>query len=139
MLYFYSVKSIEQEIAMSKIYKTKIEITSAANDKDEAIEIVGDYLSGNINSGIGLKYSTKQIRFYDHSAAKAVAILILIGAGFFFSAKTSVVNHGFNAPTCQMAAVQPPLKTSIADKDDVNFKKEWEEKQTREAIDFIKR
>jgi len=37
-----------------------------------------------------------------------------------------------------MAAVTPPLKTSDANKNDVRFKTEWENKQTAEAINFIK-
>lgn len=122
---------------MSKKYKTKIEITSPAANKDEAMEIVGDYLSGNIMSGIDMKYSTKQVRFYDHSAAKAVAVVLLISMGFLFSVRTS--SHApLSGPTCQMAAVQPPLKTSKVNADEAKFKREWEEKQTREALNFIK-
>lgn len=122
---------------MPKKYKTKIEITSPAANKDEAMEIVGDYLSGNIMSGIDMKYTTKQVRFYDHSAAKALAVVLLISIGFLFSVKTSPQTH-LNIGTCQMATVQPPLKTSNTSSD-AKFKKEWEEKQTREALNFIKK
>jgi hypothetical protein len=124
---------------MPKKYKTKIEITAPATNKDEAMEIVGDYLSGNIMSGIDMKYSTKQVRFYDHSATKILAVVLLIGIGFLFSVKTSPQAPHLNIATCQMAAVQPPLKTSNASTDDAKFKKEWEEKQTREALNFIKK
>ena len=123
---------------MPKKYKTKIEITAPADDKDEAMEIVGDYLSGNIVSGIDLKYTTRQIHFYDHSAAKALAVVLLVAVGFLFSVKTSPQAH-LSVGTCQMAAVQPPLKTSRVAADDAKFKKEWEEKQTREALNFLKK
>lgn len=124
---------------MSRKYKTKIEITAPAANKDEAMEIVGDYLSGNIISGIDVKYATKQVRFYDHSAAKVLAVILLIGIGFLFSARTSSVGPHLSIGTCQMAAVQPPLKTSKVSTDEAKFKKEWEEKQATEALNFIKK
>lgn len=123
---------------MPKKYKTRIEITSTAANKDEAMEIVGDYLSGNITSGIDMKYTTKKVHFYDHPSARAVAVILLIGLGFLFSVKT-YPSANFNIGTCQMAAVQPPLKTSGISKDEAKFKKEWSEKQTREALSFIKK
>jgi hypothetical protein len=123
---------------MSKKYKTRIEITALAEDKDEAMEIVGDYLSGNIMSGIDMKYTTRQVHFYDHRAAKVAVVMLLIGTAFLFSARTSLQTH-LNIGTCQMAAVQPPLKTSNVSANEAKFKKEWEEKQTREALNFIKK
>lgn len=122
---------------MDKKYKTKIEITSPAANKDEAMEIVGEYLSGNIASGIEMKYTTKQVHFYDHSAAKVLAVVLLISSGFLFSVKTPAIGPHLNIPTCQMAAVQPPLKTSNVSKDEARFKKDWEEKQTHEALSFV--
>ena len=123
---------------MAKKYKTKIEITAPASDKDEAMEIVGDYLSGNIISGIDMRCTTKQIRFYDNSAAKAVGVVMLIAIGFLFTAKTTPEAR-FNISNCQTAAVQPPLKTSNVAKEEAKFRKEWEEKQAREVLNFIKK
>jgi len=123
---------------MAKRYKTKIEITAPASDKDEAMEIVGDYLSGNIMSGIDMRCSTKQVRFYDNSAAKVLAVFLLIGVGFLFTVKATPQAY-LSPATCQTAAVQAPLRTSDFMKEEANFKKEWEERQTREVLDFIKR
>ena len=123
---------------MSKKYKTNIEIISPAANKDEAIEIVDDYLSGNITSGIDMKYATRQIRFYDHSAAKIVGLILLVSIGFIFSVRAPGQSR-LSIGTCQMAAIQPPLKTSNVSANDAKFKKEWEEKQTREALNFIKK
>jgi len=122
---------------MVKKYRTKIEITSQAANKDEAMEIVGDYLSGNITSGIDMEYTTTQVRFYDNSVAKALAVLLVISIGFLFSVKTTPEGR-VQLGACQIAAVQPPLKTATADKNKLKFKKEWEEKQTREALNLIK-
>jgi hypothetical protein len=119
-------------------YKTNIEITSDAANKDEAMEIVGDYLSGNIASGIDMKYATRPVRFYNNPAAKIVAIALLMTMGFFSGVKAKP-QQGFSVNTCQMAAVTPPLKTYDANKNDMRFKKEWQEKQATEAINYIKK
>ena len=119
-------------------YKTSIEIMSEAANKDEAMEIAGDYLSGNIASGIDMKCATKEVRFYDNSAAKTIAVTLLICVAFLVSVKTSPQAH-LNIVTCQTAAVQPPLKTSNVAKEEAKFRKEWEEKQAREVLNFIKK
>ena len=123
---------------MASKYKTKIEITSEASNKDEAMEIVGDYLSGNIASGIGMKYTTNPVRFYNNTAARITVVMILITLGFLSGVKTKAVYQPA-VGICQMAAVQPPLKTSSSNAIDTQFKKEWEDKQTREALNLIKK
>ncbi len=119
-------------------YKTNIEITSDAVNKDEAMEIVGEYLSGNIASGIDMKYATRPVRFYNNSAAKIAIVALLMTIGFFSGVKAKP-QLNFTSNICQMAAVTPPLKTSAANKNDISFKREWQEKQSSEAISFIKK
>ena len=119
-------------------YKTNIEITSDAANKDEAMEIAGDYLSGNIASGIDMKYATRPVRFYNNPAIKVVVVALLMTIGFFSGVKAKP-QQNFSVNMCQMAAVTPPLKTSDANKNDMRFKKEWQEKQTTESIFFFKR
>jgi len=63
---------------------------------------------------------------------------ILVGMGFLFNVRTSTQSH-LNIGTCQMAAVQPPLKTSNVSAKDAKFRQEWEARQTREALDLIKK
>ena len=118
-------------------YKTNIEITSDAANKDEAMEIVGDYLSGNIASGIDMKYATKPVHFYNNSVAKMIVVGLLITIGFFSGVKAKP-QYNFVSNLCQIAAVTPPLKTSGANSLDTRFKEEWESKQTARAINFIK-
>lgn len=118
-------------------YKTNIEITSDAANKDEAMEIVGDYLSGNVASGIDMKCATRPVRFYNSTAAKASVVILLVTIGFFSGVKVKP-HQNFVTGTCQMAAVTPPLKTSDAGKSDMNFKREWQDKQTTEVINYIK-
>lgn len=121
-----------------KKYLTKIEITSEARNKDEAMEIVGDYLSANIVSGIEMKCITKPVHFYDHAAAKTIALIVLVTIGFL-SGITMKGQQNFAANNCQTAAVQVPLKTCDYNKNDAFFKKEWEEKQNTEVLNFIKK
>ena len=85
-----------------------------------------------------MKYVTRPVHFYNNSATKVVAVALLMIAGFFFGVKAKP-QQNFAVGTCQMAAVTPPLRTSEANKNDMRFKKEWQEKQTAEAINFIKK
>lgn len=123
---------------MSLKYKTNIEITSPAANKDEAMEIVGDYLSGNIVSGIEMKCTTTPVRFYSHTAVKVAAIVLLVTVGFLSGVKAKP-HHSLVVGICATDAVTPPLKTSEASRNDAEFKKAWQEKQTREALSFIKK
>ena len=42
-------------------YKTTIEIVADAGDKSEAMEIAGEYLSGNLISGVRMKCRTNPV------------------------------------------------------------------------------
>jgi hypothetical protein len=119
-------------------YRTNIEITSDAANRDEAMEIAGDYLSGNIASGIDMKYATRPVRFYNSTASKAVVVVLLMAMGFL-SGVNAKPQQNFSMDICQMATVTPPLKTSDANKNSMSFRREWEEKQSMEAINYIKR
>ena len=118
-------------------YKTKIELITQAENKNEAMEIVGEYLSGYLASGVDMKCSTKRISNYNrHIISIAVTSLILTIVILLLSnikpSKNSTGNfYGINA-------VQPPLRTSI-DGDKSEFKKEWDTRQTREALSHIKK
>lgn len=134
-----SKETAEQETGDTTMkYKTNIEITSDAANRDEAMEIAGEYLSGNITSGINMKYVTRPVRFYNNTAAKVIAVTLFTAVVFFSGVKAKPQN-GFSVNMCQVAAVTPPLKTSDAVKDGAGFKKEWQDKQVAEVIDYIKK
>lgn len=119
-------------------YKTTIQIVTDAENTKEAMEIVGEYLSGNIASGIEMRYATKRVTHYARAAVSALVVVGLI-TGCLFSAlyprhsQTSFSNvSGFNA-------VQAPLKTfDAANKKSSNFKTEWQNRQVAEALNRIK-
>ncbi len=120
-------------------FKTNIEITSDAANKYEAMEIAGDYLSGNISSGIDMKYDTRPVRFYNNPAAKIGVVVLLMTMGFFSGVKAKPSHQGLSLNACQTATVAPALKTSDVVKINTHFKKEWQEKHTSEVIHSIKR
>ena len=119
-------------------YKTTIQITTDAADKNEALEIVGDYLSGNIVSGIEMKCRTAPTMNQKTGLIVVSSFLLIIFAG------TMLVNHIRNSAisiqlTSGMSAVQPPLKTSYLENHDADFKKDWQDRQTKKALEYIKR
>ena len=118
-------------------FKTTIEIISEADDKNDAMEIVGEYLSGYLASGVDMRCSTRLVSNYKKGLISIAAISLILtisilSIGHIKPSKNLVGTiSGFNA-------VQPPLKTaSHANK--VDFKKEWEAKQAREAFTYIKK
>lgn len=120
-------------------FKTTIQITTDAADKNEAMEIVGEYLSGNLISGIDMKCKTHPA--VNHSGALIVAsivCLIFIG-GLVFSINGRHNPAGPMSYVQGLSAIQPPLKTSSVDRDGSRFKKEWQNKQSHKILDYIKR
>ncbi len=118
-------------------FKTVIKLVSDARDKGEAIDLVDDYLSGNIVSGVDMKCVTKRV----HSPAKIVgacALVLAITAGVVVSSNTK---HSQNIlqTVPGVSAVQPPLKTSNIANKSPEFKDKWQECQTKEALSQITR
>jgi len=115
-------------------YKTIIQITTEATDKSEAMEIVGDYLSGNIMSGVEMKCRTTPRIDYKGGILLGIALFsfVILGGALFTS---TIGGSSFGTSNLAVAsAMQPPLKTSlIASKND-SFKEDWQNKQTKEAL-----
>lgn len=117
-------------------FKTTIEIVSEASNKEEAKEIAGEYLSGDIVGGIDMKISTARLL----NPLKKIVILsisiLFLGLGLL-----TVLNfrqpHNSISGVSGLNAVQPPLRTSANDKTSTNFKDEWEKRQTKEALNRI--
>lgn len=119
-------------------YKTVIEITSEANDKNEAVDIAGEYLSGNISSGVKMNCATHPLHYYSVKVVgvAAVMLLLIVGSLSISYLKPSGTSAQSFTP---ISAIQPPLKTSIEDKKNADFKKEWNSKQSKEILDYIKK
>ena len=120
-------------------YKTTIEIVTEAADKNEAMEVAGEYLAGNIVSGVEMKYATRPV--FDHrirlGAAATILLITVIGA---FTALSFNNPHILMMPkTSGAGAIQPPLKTSADEKKSSDFKEKWQVEQTKEALNSIKK
>lgn len=116
-------------------YKTIIEITADADNKDEASEIAGEYLSGNIHSGVSMKCSTRPASSYKRNVVSVIMVMVLFIIGVFstISAKPS---HNMAFTISGNSAIQPPLKT---DKKNADFKKDWQDRQVKEVLDYLKK
>lgn len=118
-------------------YKTTIEIMSEAEDKNEAAEIVGEYLSGNLVSGVDMKCTTRPVNNRTCYVIGIAAVLLLAAISvmpLMYGGNSQSLSAGVPGNS----AILPPLKTSIADKKEAGFKKMWQDRQTKAAIDFIK-
>jgi len=119
-------------------YRTTIEIVSEARDKNEAMDIVGEYLSGNITSGVQMKYLTGPAQSYPKIIVTALLFLALLG-GSIFSALYTKPGSPVLSATPGMSAIQPRLKTSIADaKKSDAFKREWQTHQVKKTLDLAR-
>ncbi|MFA5145980.1 MAG: hypothetical protein WC515_01160 [Candidatus Omnitrophota bacterium] len=119
-------------------YKTVIEITSDAENKSEALEIVGEYLSGNLVSGVDMKCKTKPVAAARIALTSVVIAALLVTAGLI-SGNQLRPSKNFAAGICGLDAVQPPLKTACDKDRHAEFKKAWNERQTSEALAHIRK
>lgn len=120
-------------------YKTRIVIVSEAGNKNEAIEIVGEYLSGNLVSGVEMKCLTMPVRKYNKYILSTAAVLLLILIPLF-SALCPKHSQNSASGIGGSDAIQVPLTTSIIDaRKDMEFRRAWQDKETIEALKLIKK
>jgi len=119
-------------------FKTIIEVVTEAENKNEATDIVGEYLSGNIASGVDMKCHTKPVLFYRKAiVASVTALSVLIVFGTIFVAGIKTGKEASSPALSGMSAVQPPLKTATIDKKNAAFKEEWQKKHDQKALQSI--
>lgn len=119
-------------------YRTTIEIISEAADKNEAADIAGEYLSGNLISGVSMKCRTATVSSYRQAVAGLAVVLLVVATGIFSALQPRQNQIAVSAmPGYGASAMQPPLKTAN-DAKNREFKKEWQKKQDKAAIDLIK-
>ena len=120
-------------------YKTTIEIVTEAADKNEAMEIAGEYLSGNLMSEVNMKCRARPVSYYaTKKVVSVVAITLVIAFNVLITMQVKPT-HNVNQRTVSIDAIQPPLKTSIANEKDSKFKKEWQDLQVKEALNSLKK
>ena len=118
-------------------YKTTIRIITQAKDKNEAMEIAGDYLSGDLVSGIDMDCRTVMVRDYSKTSMVAFGIFLAV-------AMLAIVALNARVPRSSVQvfqsfdAVQAPLNTSVASESVSNFRDQWRLKHSAEALRRIK-
>jgi len=118
-------------------YRTVIEVVTEARDKSEAIEIVGDYLSGDVLSGVKMKYSTSAANGIKKAVITITALSLMLVGGMISMYLTKPIGSG--APSAAgMSAVQPPLQTQVIHIRDAQFKAQWQDEHNKEALRKIK-
>ena len=119
-------------------FKTTIKLITEAKDKNEAMEIAGEYLSGNLATGVDMKLRTAPLR---SNIRRAGLALVISSIFLLFAMHLSYIRHpqsiAQNLPGDNV--IQPPLKTSSADTSYSDFKKEWQARHTKEALSSIKK
>lgn len=114
-------------------YKTVIEVVTEAANKDEALNIVGEYLSGDILSAVDMKYSTRSISGLKTAAITITALSIAICIGIFSLnfLRSSGATFSTIAGSC---AVQAPLHTQAINAGNLHFKDQWQKEHVKEAL-----
>ncbi len=119
-------------------YKTTIQITTEAADKNEALEVVGEYLSGNLVSGVEMKCRTNPAVNYKTSLVVVTAFSFIVISSVLLASHIKG-SANLTQSTSGISAIQPPLKTSYLEGQNANFKKNWQDREIKKALDYIKR
>lgn len=114
-------------------FKTTIKLITDAKDKNEAMEIAGEYLSGHLTTGVDMRLHTAPVNS-NMKRVGFVSAVLLIAA--LFTVHISSVKHpqNFIQNLPGDSVIQPPLKTSSADKSYSDFQKEWQARHVREYL-----
>ncbi|MBL7156941.1 MAG: hypothetical protein ISS92_02135 [Candidatus Omnitrophica bacterium] len=116
-------------------YRTVIEITADAENRDGAIDLAGEFLKGELEeSGITMKWKSTPLknRVLFHTGIFLVFAFVAIGTTSFGYLKSTPVTSG---RTHGVSAFQPPLKTGRV----TSFKKVWKDEENKKALDRIRK
>jgi len=129
----YNFKRLTKESKNSMKYKTVIEVVTEAANKDEALNIVGEYLSGDILSAVDMKYSTRSVNGLKTAAIAITALSIAICIGLFslHFLKTSGATFSNIAGS---SAVQAPLYTQAINSGNLHFMDQWQNEHIKESL-----
>ncbi|MFA5142960.1 MAG: hypothetical protein WC522_02165 [Candidatus Omnitrophota bacterium] len=119
-------------------YKTTIKIVTEASDKDEAAEIAGEYLSGNLTSGVDMHLCTAPVISNGQRAGLILTAVLLVA---FLAIPLTQLKHArtFVSAFPETNVIQPPLNTSSAETKFSDFKSQWQTKHAEEAFHSIRK
>ncbi len=119
-------------------FQTTIKIISDAKDKHEAMEIAGEYLSGNLTSGVHMKLCTVSICDRARRIGITLAVALVFGLLTLHISHVKCANRSIqNIPGD--SAIQPPLNTSLTASNYSDFKNEWLVRHSKEVLNSLKK
>ncbi len=116
-------------------YRTVIEVISDAENEHEALDIAGEFLRGNLESGVKLKSRTGPLKSHVLIRTTVLSVILTV----FAFARIELFGHSKSIPRAfsvikNTSAVQPPLKTGKGP----DFKETWKDEEHRKVLDYIK-
>ena len=121
-------------------YKTLIELICDASDSEDASNIAGDYLKGEIDFGVEMKCKTTSLWAHRMKRCTAVcAVTFVVLATLLL--KVTPIEGGNKAKSGMVfglrntSTVTPALKTKHKE----DFKEEWDKRKNEAMIEYLKR
>lgn len=121
-------------------YRTVIELVCEASDKEDAMNIAGDYLKGDVDFGVDMRCKTNSFVMHKvkkYALTSVVALLLCVSMLFTISpmgaqekiSSTSSLNFQ------STSTILPALKTKHKEE----FKQEWEQKKDEAVLEYLKK
>ncbi len=118
-------------------FKTTIKLITEADNKNEAMEIAGEFLSGNLTSGVDMEFRTVPV--CNNKERIGVTLIVVLIVGLLVVPMLQIrQSQNLTQIFPGQSAIQPPLNTRPIDKERADFKKEWQTKQAQEMLKYIK-
>ena len=115
-------------------YRTIIEVIADADNQEEALDLAGEFLRGEIEDGVKMKCSTKPLRSYILASVGIFVLLFSTMIGFASIGFTKAQPVSFTG-VGKLRACPPPLKTARTTK----FKKAWQKEEAKKVLDYVKK
>lgn len=117
-------------------FRTTIKLTVDAKDKNEATEIAGEYLSGNLTTGVEMHFRTQPVS-RNRSLISAAVACVLIASLLVIHTSYLKRSQGFIPSLSCDSVMQPSLRTSAGSNGYADFKKEWQVQHNKEALNSL--
>ena len=115
-------------------YRTLIEIVNEAENKNEAIDIAGEFLRGNLSEDVEMKCMSKPLK--PRALLKTSILFLSVALLCGVVTISNIKNSPFSISLVKnYNAIQPPLTTPKS----TNFKETWQEEENKKVIEYIKR
>lgn len=121
-------------------YRTVIELVCDATDREDAINISGEYLRGEVDFGVEMKWASTSVLTHKMKKYAITCLVALFALSAVVLKVTSIEGgSGSGSVACgnlsQTYTIMPELKTSTKE----GFREEWLKKKDEAILDFLKK